>query len=85
MAKIVDFVYSLIIFLSIFLVATMSEPRKPFKTFFSTSYTIYYPILVTLFILVFFLLQEVIDVLLILFVHQICAPWYDTKVCAFYV
>ena len=46
MAKIVNYVYSMIIFLSLFLVATKAE-RKPFitfKIFFSTLYIIYYPI-----------------------------------------
>jgi len=32
MAKIVYFVYSMIIFLSLFLVATKATPRKPFLT-----------------------------------------------------
>lgn len=73
MAKIVNYVYSMIIFLFLFLVATKAE-RKPFitfKIFFPNLYTLYYPILVAALILISFFITRVYQCI----ADSDCQPW----------
>lgn len=77
MTGIAKFVYVNIIFLSIFLFATIVEGKQflyLFQKKILSSYTTFYHIFVTMFFFNFFSLQVILDVFKILNVQYICVP-----------